>query len=168
MLWYSAGINRAIREEQTGAVGPIPESPFLAHTREAGVSTCSKVYPALGQLLTFGAQYDVHSEWNKEDPDRHPMQGLVGLNYTTPSYNGVAAGLVFATPTGASCEGVMVRIAPFARKCTDVSKTLPSGSSLGMTLSQINVYNLANNGGQALLLPFGESCIAISVTRAAG
>lgn len=146
----------------------LPTTPFVEHVKQAGIKTCGTVFPVLGQLLANGAQYNVQSQWHDAEPDKHSVQALVGMNYASPSYAGPAAGLVFASPNGASCEGSMVRIAPFPQKCTEMPATLPTGSTLASTLGPIPVYNLADNGGQVLLLPSDQSCIVISVTQAAG
>ncbi|MGO4319717.1 hypothetical protein AB4Z23_27850, partial [Agrobacterium sp. MCAB5] len=86
----------------------------------------------------------------------------------TTAYSGPAAGMVFASPIGEACEGTMVRIAPFPKKCVDVPPILPAGSVQAVALGQIPVYNLPDKGGQVLLLPSDQSCIIISVSQAAG
>lgn len=146
----------------------LPDTPFAAHAKEAGLTTCGTVFPVLGQLLVNGAQYDVQSAWHKEEPNKHAVQALVGLNYASQDYSGPAAGIVFASPVGSACEGAMVRVTPFARKCQDVVQLLPQGSALASALGQVPVYNVANNGGQVLLVSSGDSCVAVSVTQATG
>ena len=153
---------------ETKADPVLPSTPFLEHVKQAGIKTCGTVFPILGQLLADGTEYNVQSQWHNAEPDKHSVQALVGMNYATSNYSGPAAGLVFASPNGAACEGSMVRVAPFPRKCADMPATLPSGSTLASTLGPIPVYNIANNGGQVLLLPSDQSCIVISVTQAAG
>lgn len=153
---------------ETKADPGLPSSPFLDHVKQAGIKTCGTVFPVLGQLLAEGTEYNVQSQWHNAEPDKHTVQALVGMKYATSTYSGPAAGLVFASPNGAACEGSMVRVAPFPRKCADMPATLPSGSTLASTLGPIPVYNIANNGGQILLLPSDQSCIVISVTQAAG
>lgn len=90
------------------------------------------------------------------------------MKYATPDYSGPAAGLIFAAPNGATCEGAMVRIAPFSRKCSEIPAALPAGRTLTSTLGQMPVYNFADNGGQILLLPSDESCVVVSINQAAG
>lgn len=143
-------------------------TPFLRHSQQAGLSSCSNVFPALGQLLTNGATYSVQSTWNDEAADKHVVQALVGMDYATEGYSGPAAGVVFAAPISPTCEGAMVRVAPFAAKCADIPAMLPNGSKLTNTLGSISVYELANEGGNAMLLPTGDSCVVISVASAAG
>ncbi|MER9397452.1 hypothetical protein NKI46_04845 [Mesorhizobium sp. M0615] len=146
----------------------LAETPFLQHAKEAGLQSCSNIFPALGQMLTTGTTYSVQSIWNNEAPDKHLVEALVGMNYATQGYSGPAAGLVFAAPTASVCEGTMVRVAPFAAKCADVPALLPKDSKLANNLGQISVYELANGGGNAMLLPTGNSCVVISVASAAG
>jgi hypothetical protein len=144
-----------------------PETPFLQHARQAGLKSCSTVFPVLGELLTNGAKYDVQSSWNNEAADSHAVQALVGMSYTTQNYSGPAAGVVFAAPTQSTCEGTMVRVAPFSASCAEIPAVLPQGSRLASNLGQIAVYALANNGGNALLLPTGNGCVVVSVAAAA-
>ena len=146
----------------------LADTPFLQHAKQAGLQSCSNIFPALGQMLTTGTTYSVQSIWNNEAPDKHVVEALVGMNYATQGYSGPAAGLVFAAPTASVCEGTMVRVAPFAASCADVPALLPKGSKLANNLGQISVYELANGGGNAMLLPTGSSCVVISVASAAG
>jgi hypothetical protein len=122
----------------------------------------------LGELLTNGAKYDVQSSWNRETPDNHAVQALVGMNYSAGNYSGPAAGVVFASPTKSACEGTMIRVAPFAASCANMSSNLPQGSRLANNLGQISVYDLGGGKGNALLLPAGDNCVVISVATASG
>lgn len=142
------------------------ETPFLQHAKQAGLVTCSTVFPVLGELLANGSQYSVQSSWNTESPDKHAVQALVGMEYSTESYSGSAAGVVFASPTGAGCEGAMIRVAPFSTSCENIPSVLPQGSKLTNNLGKVAVYSLGNNGGNALLLPNGNACVVVSVTSA--
>lgn len=144
------------------------DSPFRQHAKQAGLLACSNVFSGLGALLTGGSQYGVQSIWNNDTPDQHAVQALVGMNYATEGYSGIAAGVVVAAPTGSNCEGSMVRVAPFPVPCADMHARLPQGSKLTNNLVQVSVYELPNNGGNAMLLPTGNSCVVISVASAAG
>lgn len=146
----------------------LPDTPFLQHAKQAGLQSCSTVFPVLGQLLTSGTQYNVQSIWNNEAADKHAVQALVGMNYATQGYSGPAAGIVFAAPVASGCEGSMVRVAPFTGSCPEVSAKFPNGSKLVNTLGQIGVYELGGEGGDAMLLPSGNGCVVISVASAAG
>ncbi|MCZ3374842.1 hypothetical protein [Rhizobium sp. AG207R] len=146
----------------------LPDTPFLQHAKQAGLHSCSTIFPVLGQLLTNGTQYNVQSVWNKEAADKHAVQALVGMNYATQGYSGPAAGIVFAAPVASGCEGSMVRVAPFTMSCPEVSAKFPNGSKLVNNLDQIGVYQLGNDGGDAMLLPTGSGCVVISVASAAG
>ncbi|MBB6303799.1 hypothetical protein [Rhizobium leucaenae] len=146
----------------------LPDTPFLQHAKKAGLQSCSTVFPVLGQLLTNGTQYNVQSIWNNEAADKHAVQALVGMNYATQGYSGPAAGIVFAAPVASGCEGAMVRVAPFTASCTDISVKFPNGSKLVNTLGQVGVYELGNDGGDAMLLPSGNGCVVISLASAAG
>lgn len=143
-----------------------PDTPFLQHAKEAGLQTCSTLFPALGALLTNGSQYNVQSAWNTRAPNEHAIQAFVGMDYASESYKGSAAGIVFAAPSGSACEGAMIRVAPFATSCSNIPSLLPQGSVLANTLGQVAVYSLANNNGSAMLLPSGNSCVVISVASA--
>ncbi|MEX2743014.1 hypothetical protein AB3480_16920 [Rhizobium mongolense] len=158
---------RAVAE--TKAAAPTPaDTPFRQHARTAGLQACSNVFPGLGALLTNGSQYAVQSTWDLKTPDKHAVQALVGMNYATKVYSGAAAGVVIAAPTGSLCEGAMIRVAPFATPCADMPAMLPKGSRLTNNLVQISVYELPDNGGNAMLLPTGSGCAVISVASATG
>lgn len=144
-----------------------PETPFLQHVKQAGLKSCSTVFPVLGELLTNGAKYAVQTAWSNDAADKHAVQALVGMSYTTQSYSGPAAGVVFTAPTQSNCEGTMVRVAPFSAACSEVPSILPQGSKLSNNLGPIAVYALGNNGGNALLLPTGTGCVVVSVASAA-
>ncbi len=146
----------------------LADTPFLQHAKQAGLQSCSTVFPVLGELLTNGTTYSVQSIWNNEAADEHAVQALVGMNYAAEGYSGPAAGVVFAAPTASACEGSMVRVAPFAAACAEIPAVLPEGSKLVNNLGQIGIYELANGGGSAMLLPAGNSCVVISVASAAG
>jgi hypothetical protein len=146
---------------------PLANTPFLQHAKQAGVQVCSTVFPVLGELLTNGSRYSVQSSWNTSSPDKHALQAVVGMEYATERYSGAAAGIVFAAPTGSACEGTMVRVAPFSTSCADMPSLLPPGSRATNNLGKVAVYELGNNGGNALLLPSGNTCVVISVMSAA-
>lgn len=146
----------------------LADTPFLTHTKQAGLSACSNVFPVLGQLLTSGAKYNIVSEWNQQAPDQHPIQALVGLDYESQDYTGPAGGIVMAAPNGTDCEGAMVRIAPLSMACSNIPATLPQGSKITNTLGKVSLYTLAGNGGQALLVPSGETCVVVSIAWAKG
>lgn len=152
----------------TAADPQLPETPFLAHAREAGLKACGTVFPVLGQLLSGSAQYSIQSHWNTAEPDKHAVHSVLGLNITSPDYSGPAAGIVYAAPTGTGCEGALVRVVPYQKSCDAVVAALPQDSSLATNLGAVRVYDLANGGGQVMLLPSEATCVAISVAQAAG
>ena len=154
--------------ETNAANQPLADTPFLQHAKQAGLQSCSTIFPVLGALLTNGTQYNVQSIWNSEAADKHAVQALVGMNYATQGYSGPAAGVVVAAPVASGCEGSMVRVAPFTASCPEISAKFPTGSKLVNNLGQVSVYELADNGGNAMLLPTGNSCVVISVASAAG
>ncbi|WP_139813003.1 hypothetical protein [Ensifer aridi] len=144
------------------------ETPFEKHANQAGVRTCAKVFAALGQALTLGTTYTEQTQWNTSSPDTHPVQAIAGMTYDLPDYKAQAAGVVFASPIGQGCEGGFVRVAPFQKTCQEIVQTLPKGSVLADNLSNSMLFNLANDGGQALLVPTGNACVVVSVARMAG
>ncbi|MFA1621366.1 hypothetical protein ACDY96_00700 [Rhizobium mongolense] len=144
------------------------ETPFQKHASQAGVRTCAKVFAGLGQALTLGSTYTEQTQWNTSSPDTHPVQAVAGMVYDLPDYKAQAAGVVFASPIGQGCEGGFVRVAPFQKTCQEIMQTLPKGSVLADNLSNTMLFNLAGDGGQALLVPTGNACVVISVARMAG
>lgn len=144
------------------------KTPFQAHVAQAGVHTCANLFATLGQALTAGSTYAVQTQWDNASPDTHAVQAVAGMSYNLPDYKTQAAGVVFASPAGQTCEGGFVRVAPFQQSCQAVAQTLPKGSVPAGDLSNTMLFNLANNGGQALLVPTGNTCIVVSVARMAG
>ncbi|WFP75392.1 hypothetical protein [Mesorhizobium sp. WSM4906] len=144
------------------------KNPFQAHVTQAGVRTCANLFATLGQALTAGSTYAVQTQWDKSSPDTHALQAVAGMSYDLPDYKTQAAGVVFASPVGQTCEGGFVRIAPFQKSCQEVAQTLPKGSVATDNLSNTVLFNLANDGGQALLVPTGNTCIVVSVARMGG
>ncbi|TIQ34241.1 MAG: hypothetical protein E5X48_19230 [Mesorhizobium sp.] len=144
------------------------KNPFQAHVTQAGVRTCANLFATLGQVLTAGSTYAVQTQWDKSSPDTHALQAVAGMSYDLPDYKTQAAGVVFASPVGQTCEGGFVRIAPFQKSCQEVAQTLPKGSVATDNLANTVLFNLANGGGQALLVPTGNTCIVVSVARMGG
>jgi hypothetical protein len=144
------------------------KNPFQAHVAQAGVRTCANLFATLGEALTAGSTYAVQTQWDKTSPDTHAVQAVAGMSYNLPDYKTQAAGIVFASPVGQTCEGGFVRVAPFQKSCLEVAQTLPKGSVPADNLANTSLFNLANNGGQALLVPTGNTCIVVSVARMGG
>ncbi|KUM24159.1 hypothetical protein AU467_06960 [Mesorhizobium loti] len=144
------------------------KNPFQAHVTQAGVRTCANLFTTLGQALTAGSTYAVQTQWDNTSPDTHAVQAVAGMSYDLPDYKTQAAGVVYASPLGQTCEGGFVRVAPFQKSCQEVAQTLPKGSVPTDNLSNTMLFNLANNGGQALLVPTGNTCIVVSVARMGG
>jgi hypothetical protein len=145
-------------------------SPFMLHAEGGGINVCKDTYTALGEALVAGSSYMVQTETASNDPDRHFMQGLVGLIYPARGdYSGPAAGLVFAGPntTGSHCEGSMVRVVPFQQSCQAAVNLMPRGSRQGRQLAGVYIFSLPS-GGHAMLLPSGQNCVVLSVVRGAG
>lgn len=137
--------------------------PFLAQASKAGAKACAATYANLGKVLTNGTQFMVQMQAAGHDADRHAIQGVVGMNFrSTKDYSGPAAGIVFAAPTAQGCEGSMVRVVPFPQNCEATAALLPQGSKPLQPLSGLAVYALAA-GGQAILLPAGNGCVALSI-----
>lgn len=144
--------------------------PFVKHAADAGVQTCAATYAGLGKALTGGTQYMVQSETGKTDADSHSLQGLVGMVFDAGNgsgYSGPAAGLVFAAPTPKGCEGTMVRVVPFQQDCQTAANLLPQGSQQVQPLTGLPVFRLST-GGQVMLVPSSNGCVALSILRASG
>jgi hypothetical protein len=154
---------------QNVPVQPRPSAPgpslFAQHASQAGVKRCAAVYPALGAMVAEGSTYNVASSWNKQAPDAHPVQGLVGLSLKNAQYQGPAAGVVFAAPTASGCVGDAVRVIPFAQSCPLIVKQLPAGSHLLRDMEGSALYEVGGTGGQVMLIGGKAGCTAISVNQ---
>jgi hypothetical protein len=142
-------------------------NPFPTEASKLGARKCANLFSALGQAAAYGSTFGVETHADQASPDAHAVQGVVGMTYNTPGYTGQAAGIILAAPVGQSCEGQMVRVAPFQKPCKDVVGLLPAGSVANGVLSGVPVYNLGGNQGQALLIANGTSCVVVTVTQAA-
>lgn len=147
----------------------VARSLFGQHATGAGVRTCAVTYARLGELMTSGTRFAARTETAKADPDRHSVQGIVGMTFSGKDgdYAGPAAGIVFASPAGGSCEGNMVRIVPFAESCAQVQQRLPSGGTALEPLSGIAVHALSG-GEQVMLMPANNECVAVTIVRSGG
>lgn len=146
------------------AVAPPTANLFQDQAGKLGARKCAALYATLGRGMTQGAAYTVKTETNKESPDTHMVQGVVGLTYNLPELKGQAGGIVLATPMAAGCEGYMVRVAPFQKPCAEVVRFLPAGSVEEQKLSGIPQYRLGGNQGQALVIPSGATCVVVTLT----
>lgn len=150
----------------TDAVAAPNESPFLVQARQAEANTCAGVYQALGTVAVEGSQFATQAIWSKTEADNRAIQGMTGMTYKAGTYVGPAAGVVFASPTGQKCEGIMVRVVPFQQSCEAVSALLPKGSAASSKLSDVAVYNATDPGLQVMLIPAGTGCTALTILRA--
>lgn len=148
------------------AAAPQKESPFLIQAQQAEAKTCAGVYHALGTVAVEGSHYATQAIWSKTEADDRAIQGMAGMTYAAGTYIGPAAGVVFASPTGQKCEGIMVRVVPFQQSCEAVTALLPKGSAASAKLSNVAVYNAADPGLQVMLIPAGTGCTALTILRA--
>ncbi len=137
---------------------------FAEQAGKLGAQKCAGLYSALGDLVSRGADYAVHTETNREAPDGHVIKGAIGMTYNLPDLKGQAAGLVFVAPMANGCEGHLVRVAPFQKPCQQVVKDLPAGSTPAANLSGVPLYQLGGGQGQALMLASGTSCVVVTFT----
>lgn len=166
----SASAEQATPASSTPSASQPATNPFASQALDGGAKQCAAAYASLGNALVGGAQFTLQTQMSKGDPDRHGIQGTVGIIYQSSSdasYSGPAAGVVMAVPTGATCEGNMVRVVPFTQDCTKAASYLPPGSTWLPSLSGLQTAALAA-GGQAVFLPSGNGCVVISVLRSAG
>lgn len=143
-------------------------SPFADHAHKAGIKKCESVFSTLGKTLTSGSQYNLRSSWNEGEPDKHAIHSLVGMKINSRDYSGPAAGVVFASPNGLGCQGTVIRVVPYPKACDAVVKILPSKSRKVSELGPVTAWDLADNGGEVLLLPSGQSCVVVSTINAFG
>jgi len=151
----------------TPAQAPQSADAFRQQADKLGVRQCANLFSALGQVVTLGSTYAVQAQADGKAPDKHPVQGVAGIAYNTPGYSGQAAGVVMAAPVGKSCEGQLVRVAPFQQSCAEVIKLFPQGSTAAGNLSGVPLYNLGGNQGQAMMIANGPSCVVVTIARVA-
>lgn len=159
---------QAATKAATDAATAQSDSPFLIQARQAEAGTCAGVYHALGTVAVEGSHYATQALWSKTEADNRAIQGMTGMTYNAGTYVGPAAGVVFASPTGEKCEGIMVRVVPFQQSCEAVTALLPKGSAASSKLSDVAIYNAADPGLQVMLIPAGTGCTALTILRAGG
>lgn len=138
---------------------------FSDQAMKLGAQKCSGLYSALGDLVSRGSQYSVRTEVNKNAPNSHVVQGAVGMAFDLPDLKGQAAGIIVAASVADGCEGHFVRIAPFQKPCPQILRYLPADSALVSDLSQVPLYQLGGNQGQALLISSGTGCVVVTITE---
>lgn len=141
---------------------------FRQQAEQLGVQRCANLFSTAGAMTTAGSTYAVQVQASGESPDAHAVQGVAGISYDTPELRGSAAGVVLAAPVGQSCEGQLVRVAPFQKACAEVLGLLPAGSTPAGNLMDVPLYNLGGNQGQAMLVSSGNSCVVVTVAPLSG
>jgi hypothetical protein len=141
---------------------PVTQS-FANEAGKLGVRQCANLYAELGNLVSTGAaSYKVRTVTDKAAPDAHVVQGVIGMTYDLPELKGQAAGIVISVPTRSGCEGQIVRVTPFQKPCSQMTGFLPAGSVLTDNLSNVALYQLGSNQGQALMIPSAASCVVVT------
>lgn len=138
---------------------------FSQQASQLRVSTCASLYSALGNGAVTGSTYTLRTDANRAEPNSRPVQGTVGMTYNLPDVKGPAAALVSVAPVGNKCEGQFVRVVPFQVSCSQVLRDFPAGSKLVGNLSGVPFYQLGGNGGQAMTIPSGETCVVVSIVQ---
>ena len=142
---------------------------FDEHAKQGNIVTCANVFGTLGRGLAMNSTYTAQSQWDQKAGNAHSVQSLVALtpNQAPQSNAQRAAGIVFAAPVGSSCEGNLVRVTPSADSCPTVAAELAKLHGQTGTLGDLATLALPN-GAQVMLIPFGNSCVAVTAMRVAG
>jgi len=153
---------------QSGATPPAqPPSVFEDHVRQAKIVTCARMFTALGRGMSDNFNFSAQSQWDSKAGNAHAIQSLVAMK---PAPNAptqqLDAGIVFAAPIGAGCEGHLVRVTPVTSSCQDVAAQLAKSEGKNTPLGDLSVSNMPN-GAQVMLIPFEKSCVTMTVLRAA-
>lgn len=138
---------------------------FAQQAGQLRANTCAGLYAALGNGAVQGSTYTLRTEVDPAAPAARPVQGMVGMAYNLPDVKGQAAAIVSAAPVGDRCEGQFVRVVPFQVNCSQVLRDFPAGSKPISNLTGVPLYQLSGNGGQALTIPSGETCIVVSIVQ---
>ena len=139
--------------------------PFSAFAAAAGVKTCAQTYAKLGSALIAGSQFVFQTQTSATDPDRHVLQGTIGMRFEpNAGFTGQGAGVVLAAPNGTNCEGNSVHVVALKQSCEASVALLPAGSKAMPPLSGLAFFALPK-GEHTLLLPVGTGCVAITALR---
>lgn len=149
---------------------------FDDQARQANIVTCANLFGTLGRGLAMNSNYTAQSQWDAKAGNSHSVQSLVALAPNqAPQGNQVppgtavqqAAGVVFAAPVGSSCEGNLVRVTPRTENCSTVAAELAKLNGQTGALGELATVALSN-GAQVVLIPFGNTCVAVTALRVAG
>lgn len=157
--------SQAAARKSSDQIATAKSDLFLQQAGELRANTCAALYAALGNAAAEGSTYAVRTEANRAAPDDHAVQGTVGMTYNLPDVKGQAAALVSAAPVGNKCEGQFVRIVPFQVSCSQVLRDFPAGSKPIGDLSGVPFYQLGGEGGQALTIQSGGTCVVVSIVQ---
>jgi hypothetical protein len=160
-LTFAGGAGVSALAQQ--AAPPAAAKFFQDEATKLGARQCAALYAALGASMTQGAAFAAKTGANKEAPDAHMLEGVVGMTYNLPDLKGQAGGIVLAAPAAKGCEGYLVRVAPFQKPCAEMTRSLPAGSVGEQTLSGVAQYRLGGNQGQALMIPNGSACVVVTL-----
>ncbi|MPR64362.1 hypothetical protein D7027_21560 [Ochrobactrum intermedium] len=138
------------------------DNPFQNHVLQARMKACATAFPAMGNLLTQNSQFMVQTKWNKQNPDQHMTQALVGMRYDSPDYKGPSIGIMVAAPINGNCETNAVRVTPFDMSCEEVVQRFMGNSTMSSRLQELPIYD-TDDGSQVVMVPSGKNCVAVSV-----
>jgi hypothetical protein len=140
-------------------------SVFDEHARQGKIVTCANVFGALGRGVAGDSFFTAKTQWDSKAGDTHAVESIVALDGEPTNPNQKAAGVVFATPNGHSCEGTLVRVTPTKDNCATMAAALAKINGQTGVLGNLTVMALPN-GAQVVLVPFGEACVAVTTLRA--
>ncbi|MET3909176.1 putative iron-regulated membrane protein [Bradyrhizobium sp. S3.3.6] len=143
---------------------------FDDHARQGNIVTCANLFGTLGRGVATNSNYTAQSQWDAKAGNSHSVQALVALapdQATQGNTNQRAAGVVFAAPVGASCEGNLVRVTPRMESCSIVAAELAKLNGQNGALGGLATIALPN-GAQVVLVPFGNACVAVTTLRVTG
>jgi len=162
---------RAAVESRPVAAAPAAAEPgtvFDDHIRQSRIVRCARMFGALGRQVSANSAYTAQSAWDSGSGNDHSIQSLISL---VPPPNAptrqLEAGIVFAAPVGSSCEGHLTRVTPVAENCGEVAARLVTSQGQNSVLGDLSVLAMPN-GAEVMLIPFNQSCIAVTVLRGTG
>jgi len=158
---------QVVQNKQGSAAPAAAPTVFEDHAKQAKIGACGNVFAALGRGVAADASYSAQSQWNTSAADAHSIEAIVALN-GSPSTQGLpAAGVVFASPVGRSCEGTLVRVTPVKASCQAVGTELVNQKGQTGAIGELPLVTMPN-GAQVMLVPLDDNCVAVTSLRAAG
>lgn len=154
------GASQPSTADNASSNSTVLNNAFGQEATKIGAKKCAALFSNMGENLVSGSSFDMIASGTEQAGDENPISAITGQVYT--SNNGRGSGVVFASPLGNGCAGMLTRTILQMQSCAEIAQQLPAGSERLKDLAATAAFHLPNNFN-VLLMPASEtSCIIIS------